>query len=77
MSGENRASAAVTPRTVPPNIGLYEDRCPSVMDVPKNMKTFWFFRELNLGLLAHNPLTLSRGDQENDVRLMDEDQECP
>jgi len=47
------------------------------MDVPKKIKISWFSREANLGVLAHNPLTLSRVDQENDVRLLDEEQECP
>jgi len=47
------------------------------MDVPKKIKISWFSREANLVLLAHNPPTLSRVDQENDAILRDEEQECP
>ena len=47
------------------------------MYVPKKIKMSRFSRESSLALLVHNPLTLSRVDQENDVRLLDEEQECP
>jgi hypothetical protein len=51
--------------------------CQSRVGRSEEVKIYWSCGEANLGLLANNRLTLSRGDQENDVRLLDGEQEGP